>query len=225
MINEARVMGEIVNDSLSGINMKINYAGSQYSVRSRLIGSFNCYNILASFCAGISMGLDAETVIEGIEAVEGVRGRLERVTENIFVDFAHTPRALENVLLTLKKYTKGRVIVIFGCGGDRDKTKRPEMGRVAAHLADFVILTSDNPRSEDPGKIIADISEGIPGNNYTVIEDRREAIRYGIHYKKEDDILLIAGKGHEEYQIFKDRIIEFNDVEVVKECLKEISYV
>uniref|UniRef100_A0A7V3VU99 UDP-N-acetylmuramoyl-L-alanyl-D-glutamate--2,6-diaminopimelate ligase n=1 Tax=candidate division WOR-3 bacterium TaxID=2052148 RepID=A0A7V3VU99_UNCW3 len=218
--NEAMIRGEIKRDLLSGISIEVFYRNKKIEVNSKLIGSFNGYNILAGFATGIALGVDLKTIKEGIEELDGVRGRMEKVAENIFVDFAHTPEALSNLLKSLRKYTIGRLIVIFGCGGDRDRDKRPKMGRVASENADFVIVTSDNPRSEDPEKIIADIIKGMTNKNYTMIQDREEAIAYGISIKKPDDILVIAGKGHEEYQILKDKVVSFDDAAVVRKYLR-----
>jgi len=221
----ATIKGEIRVDSLSGLKMDIFYREKKYEINSKLIGTFNGYNILASFAAGVALGLDFDTIKNGIESLEGVRGRMECVHNNIFVDFAHTPGAIGNLLKSLRKYTSKRLIIIFGCGGDRDQKKRPEMGRIASENADLVILTSDNPRTENPEDIIKDIVAGIKNNNFTIIPDRKEAIAYGIKIKNSEDILVIAGKGHEEYQIIKDKIIPFDDVKVVKDILGIKDYV
>lgn len=220
LLNQADLGARIIEDSPDGLKIEVSYKNRKYLIISKLLGEFNGYNILASFATGIALGIEEEIIIQGIENLESVRGRVEQVCPNIFIDFAHTPKALENVLPTLRKYTKGRLIVLFGCGGERDKAKRPKMGNVVSTLADFTIITSDNPRGELPLEIISDIKKGIINNNYTIIEDRKEAIKYGIAQKRTDDILLIAGKGHEESQIFKDRIIDFDDAMVVRECLK-----
>ncbi|MEO0128959.1 MAG: UDP-N-acetylmuramoyl-L-alanyl-D-glutamate--2,6-diaminopimelate ligase [candidate division WOR-3 bacterium] len=219
------IRGEIANDTLSGLKMNVFYRDKKYEINSKLIGAFNAYNILASFAAGVAFGFDFDIIKNGIESLEGVRGRMECVYDNIFVDFAHTPVAIGNLLKSLRRYTSGRLIIIFGCGGDRDQKKRPEMGRIASENADFVILTSDNPRTEDPKNIIKDIVSGIKGDNFTIISDREEAIAYGVKIKNPDDILVIAGKGHEEYQILKDKVIPFDDVRVVKNILGLKDYV
>ncbi len=153
----------------------------------------------------------------------GVPGRLERIENGqglaVFVDYAHTPDALRKTLETLKRLCAGRLIVIFGCGGDRDKTKRPVMGRIASELADFTIITSDNPRSEDPLSIIAEIRQGFVGNAYRVVENRREAIGEAIRMATANDVLLVAGKGHEDYQIIGTEVFHFSDREVIEEWL------
>ena len=166
-------------------------------------------------------------MIAGIEALEQVPGRLEPVRNShgltILVDYAHKPDALKNVLACSRTLTRGRVISVFGCGGDRDKTKRPIMGAIAAELSDLVIVTSDNPRSEEPSAIIGDILAGIPDQSYVVVEpDREEAIRQGIAAMKEGDCLIVAGKGHETYQIVGGRKTSFDDRECVRKCLREI---
>lgn len=220
MRNNADIKARIIEENLSGLKIEVAYKNKRYRINSKLIGPFNGYNILASFATGIAMGIEQATIIQGIEQFESVKGRMAQVGDNIFVDFAHTPEALQNVLAALKKYTEGRLIVLFGCGGDRDQNKRAKMGRIASTLADFTILTSDNPRYERPRGIIKDIEKGMVNNRYKIIEDRRAAINCAINFKKNTDILLIAGKGHEEYQIFKDRIIAFDDARVVRECIR-----
>ncbi|MCX7994594.1 MAG: UDP-N-acetylmuramoyl-L-alanyl-D-glutamate--2,6-diaminopimelate ligase [candidate division WOR-3 bacterium] len=217
--NGAMIKGEIVEDNLSGLRMNILHKDKKLDINSKLVGTFNGYNILASFAAGVALNIDYGIIKEGIESLKNVPGRMEHVAENIFVDFAHTPGAIGNLLNSLRKYTTGRLIIIFGCGGDRDKEKRPQMGAIASENADLVILTSDNPRTEEPEEIIKDIVSGIKKNNFIIIPDRREAIEYGIKIKKAEDILVIAGKGHEEYQIVKDKIIPFDDTQVVRETL------
>ncbi len=192
-------------------------------IRSRLIGRYNIYNILAAIGWAISEKIPHCIMRSAIEEFKNVPGRLERLTApsgiNIFVDYAHTPDALFNAISALRPLVKGRIVVIFGCGGERDKLKRPRMGKIVTELADFTIITTDNPRSENPGQIIRDIRKGIKKNNYTVILDRRQAIRRGLVLIKKEDCLLIAGKGHEDYQILKDKVLRFNDRKVAIECL------
>jgi UDP-N-acetylmuramoyl-L-alanyl-D-glutamate--2,6-diaminopimelate ligase len=156
-----------------------------------------------------------------------VPGRAEVVNINkdytVIIDYAHSPDSLENILTTIKEYAKGRVVCVFGCGGDRDRSKRADMGRISGELADFTIITSDNPRTEDPEKIIEDIEKGIKDtkSEYIKIVDRREAIEYALLNAKAEDVILLAGKGHETYIILKDKTIHFDEREVVKEILKE----
>ncbi len=196
-------------------------------IRTHLLGDINGYNIMAAAGAAMALGIDRETIINGIEELEGVPGRMEPVRNsqglNIIVDYAHTPDALNHALTSARAMTKGRLITVFGCGGDRDRAKRPLMGAIAAGISDLVIVTSDNPRSEDPQAIIDEILKGIPDMTYVSVEpDRKEAIRLGIHSVMEDDCLIIAGKGHENYQLIGKEKTHFDDRECVLKCLREI---
>ena len=220
--NRGDVWANIISDSIAGIQTQVCYKNQKYKINSHLIGDFNIYNILAAFATGVAMGIDIDVVTSGIEKLQGVKGRMERVVNNVFVDFAHTPSALENALKSLRQYVPRKLLVVFGCGGDRDRAKRPKMGAVASRLADIIIITSDNPRSEAPTQIIKDIENGMTSTNYTIIEDRREAIRYALALKKENDILLVAGKGHEEYQKIGDKTLEFSDAEVIRACFESL---
>ena len=210
-------------ESIEGLSLEICVMGEEMSITSPLVGRFNASNILAAFLFGFGAGFPPEVVKKGIESLSGVPGRLERVVNGrgipVFIDYAHTPDALEKVLELLGRLKKGRLIVVFGCGGDRDNMKRPVMGKIASHLADYSIVTSDNPRSEQPGKIIGDITAGFNGGSFTVIEDRKEAIFRAIEMARENDVVLIAGKGHEDYQIIGDRKVHFSDREVAEESL------
>ena len=200
--------------------------GGKIEIESPLIGRHNVYNILAAIGAAFVEDIDFSHIASGIKSCACVSGRLERVNCGedflIFVDYAHTEDALKKVLQTLRSLSKRKIILVFGCGGDRDKTKRPRMGKVAARLADFVILTSDNPRSENPREIISDIMRGISKRktNYQVILDRAGAIGRALSIARKRDIVLIAGKGHERSQIFADKVIPFNDCEAVKQVLQ-----
>ena len=197
----------------SGIEFSV--AGRRY--RSRLRGTFNVYNCLGAIAAGREVGIDGETLSEGLAALPGVPGRLEPVEAGqsfpVLVDYAHTPDSLENVLTALRKLARGRLLVVFGCGGDRDRRKRPLMGEVATRLADLSILTSDNPRSEEPEAIIGQIEAGARrgGGAFVVEPDRRAAIRWALAEARPGDVVLIAGKGHETGQEFRDRTIPFDD--------------
>jgi len=219
---EGDIRAVLTEESIDGLRMEIFYGDKKYPVASGLIGGFNAYNILAAFTVGCALKLDPEIIIRGIEELKDVKGRMERVVDNIFIDYAHTPSAVGNVLTALRKYCRGRLLIVFGCGGDRDRDKRPKMGAVASERADYVFVTSDNPRSEKPSDIIDDILKGIKKDNYKVIEDRKEAIRYALSIKKDDDVLLVAGKGHEDYQIIGEKKIVFDDAEVIRECLKNL---
>ena len=219
MKNKSDVQARITEDTIGGLSIDISYCGHTYHVDSQLIGTYNAYNILAAFAVALSLDIDPDTTVQGIAKVKGVKGRMEQVAHNIFIDYAHTPSALENALRSLRHYAKGKLIVVFGCGGDRDKDKRPQMAAAATKLADLAIITSDNPRSESPICIIDDIVKGIVTDRYEIIEDRQSAIKQAIAKKGTDDILLVAGKGHEDYQIIGNRTIKFDDAEVIRECI------
>ncbi|MBO8142087.1 MAG: UDP-N-acetylmuramoyl-L-alanyl-D-glutamate--2,6-diaminopimelate ligase [Firmicutes bacterium] len=196
----------------------------------RLTGRFNVYNSLAAVAVGWHEGVPLASIRAALERVPGVPGRLERIDRGqaftVLVDYAHTPDSLENVLKTCRGFASGRILLVFGCGGDRDRGKRPLMGEIAARLADLVIVTADNPRSEDPEAICRDIEAGIkraggPPLGYRIIVERRDAIREAIRLAAPRDIVLIAGKGHETYQIFHDRTVHFDDREEAAHALKE----
>lgn len=193
-------------------------------IKLRLIGRHNLSNALAAIGVGLAEGFDLSTIKEGLMDVRSIPGRLEFLDCGqgflVFVDYAHTPGALEAVLATIRELRPKRIITVFGCGGERDREKRPIMGEVASRLSDLAIITNDNPRGEDPISIIKDIERGIKSRNYKVIEDRREAIRYAINEAKEGDAVLIAGKGHEGYQIIGGLRIPFDDRAVAHSILK-----
>ncbi len=216
-----------INSHIKGVSFKYQYKGKTRNVQSSLRGDFNIFNIAASFSFLLQHGLDEEFLIESTSKLKPIRGRFEILEGEDFLvvnDYAHTPDALENILLSLNKIKKRRIIIVFGAGGDRDKTKRPIMGRIAEDLADVIILTSDNPRSEEPEKIIEDICEGIKGKKEIhKIIDRKEAIKKAIEIAETDDIVLIAGKGHETYQIIGDKIYHFDDMDVAKTYLKSLN--
>lgn len=194
-------------------------------IRLSIPGLFSIYNLLAAISACYSMGYNANEISNGVNSIMPVKGRFELVENNkginIIVDYAHTPDALENVLKTIKQFAKRKIIVVFGCGGDRDKSKRPHMGRIASEYSDYCIITNDNPRSEEPEKIIDDIIQGINDkkSSHKVIMDRRKAIEAAIEFSKKDDFVLIAGKGHETYQIIGNKTFDFDDKEIAKEIL------
>ncbi len=191
-------------------------------IKSSLTGSFNATNIAGAVTVAKSLGISK--IAEGVEALKGVPGRLERVHNQsgifVWVDYAHKPDALEKVIHSLKQMKAGgNLITVFGCGGDRDKTKRPRMGKIAVEDSDFVIVTSDNPRTEDPKSIIGDILKGIEKKNFAVEPDRKKAIFQAVQMAKRGDLVLVAGKGHEDYQILGRQKIHFDDREVVREAL------
>lgn len=193
-----------------------------------MVGYFTVYNCLAVVCTCYVLGMDINKIFNRISKLKCVDGRFERVENNknihVFVDYAHTPDALDNVLKSIKEFARGRIITVFGCGGNREKEKRPLMAQIAQKYSDLVIITSDNPRHEDPNEIIKDILLGVDRNkeNYIAIEDRKDAIKEAIKRAKEGDIVLIAGKGHENYQIIGDEIVEFDDKLIAKEVLNSI---
>jgi len=211
------------HEDINGLRLGVSIMGKQFSLRTGLLGIFNAANILAAGLFGHAAGIPADAVREGVESLRGVPGRLERVENErdipIFVDYAHTPDALRKTLETLKALRSGRLIVVFGCGGERDRAKRPVMGRIASELADVAIITSDNPRREDPKVIIEEIRRGLVGNAYHIIEDRREAIAEAIRIATSKDVVIVAGKGHEDYQIIGTEILHFSDREVIEEFL------
>lgn len=197
--------------------------GNRFDLQTSLIGLHNVYNILAAIGVGLNYGFSIDVIKEGIAAVRNVPGRLQKIDLRqpfkIFIDYAHTPDALECILNAVREITERKIILVFGCGGSRDKQKRPLMGRIASQYADYVIITTDNPRKENPKDIINDIKEGIISDNYDEIIDRKEAIITALKKAQLGDSVIIAGKGHENYQILKDTVVSFNDSHVVKEFI------
>ena len=200
--------------------------GEKIKIRTSLIGEYNLYNVLSAVICALNFGIQPEDIKKGIENIRTVPGRLEKVEcgqkFTVLVDYAHTDDALKNVLTTLNKLPHKKIITVFGCGGDRDRSKRPLMGEVAVNLSDYVIITSDNPRSENPEKIILDIEVGIHRtgkSNYEIIIDRELAIKRALSMAEESDIVLLAGKGHESYQIIGDQKIHFDDREIARNFL------
>jgi len=216
-------------------NLSLDLAGSEFilhtkkrktKIKTRLIGRHNISNVLAAIAFGLSQKIELARIVRAVENFNGVKGRLERVRaqeRNVFIDYAHTPDALMNVLAALKALSGGNLTVVFGCGGERDAFKRPLMGELAQKYADKVIITSDNPRSEEPQKIADEITLRMRGGNYRVILERKEAIACALSASKAGDTILIAGKGHEDYQILKDRKIEFDDAIVTGQLLRQMG--
>jgi UDP-N-acetylmuramoyl-L-alanyl-D-glutamate--2,6-diaminopimelate ligase len=196
------------------------------AVRPRLRGRFNVENVLGAIAAARLLAIDGEAIVRGVEHVTGVPGRFEAVEEGqpfaVIVDYAHTPEALENVLAEARALAEGRVLCVFGCGGDRDRSKRPLMGAVASSVADVAVVTSDNPRSEEPLAIIEEILGGMSGD-YQVEPDRAAAIAGAIETAEDGDVVVIAGKGHEQGQEFRDRTIPFDDREVARDALRRLG--
>jgi len=228
--------GRIVHYGWDGIRVRMTGPAGELELQSPLLGKINAWNILAASACLSELGTAGEKIVQGVSALQQVPGRMERVANDrgllLLVDYAHTPDALENVLRIVRELETKRLVLVFGCGGDRDRKKRPAMGRIAAANAQLVVVTSDNPRTEQPGKIIEEIEAGIkaagfpkakrPGpdaQGYLIEPDRRAAIQMALESAREGDCVLIAGKGHEDYQILGDKRIHFDDREEVKRIL------
>jgi UDP-N-acetylmuramoyl-L-alanyl-D-glutamate--2,6-diaminopimelate ligase len=222
---EADVTARRAEFSLNGMRFDLHTPAGDLEFLSPLVGPPHVYNTLAAVASGLALGYDLEVITEGLAHCTGAPGRFERVAHSgdfaVVVDYAHSDDALLNVLRTAREVTKGRIITVFGCGGDRDSSKRAPMGEAAGSLSDVVILTSDNPRTEDPQQILADAELGIQktGKPYRKIADRREAIYESIAQARSQDLVLIAGKGHEDYQIIGREVFHFDDKEVAREAL------
>ncbi|MCE5342289.1 MAG: UDP-N-acetylmuramoyl-L-alanyl-D-glutamate--2,6-diaminopimelate ligase [Eubacteriales bacterium] len=215
--------------SESGVNFSIQLRGvEEMDVQMQMTGMFNVYNALAAAALAMIVGVDQEAIREGLRSVKSVPGRIEMLETGtpykVILDYSHSPDALENILSTVRMFTKKRLIVLFGCGGDRDHGKRPMMGEIGGKLADFSILTSDNPRTEDPDAILEAIEEGMKPTHghYIVIENRREAIRYALRMGQEGDVIILAGKGHETYQDIMGVKRPFDEKVIVQEILDQL---
>jgi len=227
--NQADLMAYQINIQGSGVTFDVTTPRGTVRIRLSTTGMFSVYNALAAIAVGLVEGIDLEVIKKALEGVRGVAGRFEPVDEGqdfaVIVDYAHTPDGLENILKTAREFAEGRIITVFGCGGDRDKTKRPIMGRVAAQLSDFSVITSDNPRSEDPAAILDEVEAGakevVGSEKYVKLADRREAIEYAVKLAKAGDIVIIAGKGHETYQIIGDQTLDFDDREVARAVIRD----
>lgn len=232
----ADITANVESMNVSGTNFVLKYSGKSSIVKTPLLGRYNISNHLAAAGLCLAAGFDLEAIAAGLSALEMVPGRLEKIDRlpaedkgsledpSVLIDYAHTDDALMNALSALKPFCKGYLYVVFGCGGDRDRTKRPRMARVAEKLADFVIVTSDNPRTEKPEAIIDEIITGFErpaSEKITVEADRRKAIELAIKTAGRDDIVLIAGKGHEEYQIIGTKKIDFSDKLIAQQCLRK----
>jgi UDP-N-acetylmuramoyl-L-alanyl-D-glutamate--2,6-diaminopimelate ligase len=227
---EAPIRASRISADVEGMQFEVEYGAMRLPVRSALLGRINVYNILAACCAGFSYGIDPATIALGISQCPAVPGRFERVDEGqpflVVVDYAHTDAALRSAIQAARKLSRQRVITLFGCGGDRDRTKRPLMGEAAGELSDFVVLTSDNPRSEDPLAIMNDVTVGLGRYKAPSISepDREKAIRRAVEEARPGDVVIIAGKGHETYQVLRDKTIPFDDREVVRRILRRFGY-
>jgi UDP-N-acetylmuramoyl-L-alanyl-D-glutamate--2,6-diaminopimelate ligase len=227
---EADVCGFVSQDTIQGTYYRMRIAGRDLVLENALVGRHNVYNALAAAGIAHALGAPLEAIEAGLASVRNIPGRLQRVPcmrgVEVFVDYAHTDDALRNVLSVLKPLTRGRLIVVFGCGGDRDRTKRPRMAEAAARFADVVVVTSDNPRTEDPDRIIEEILTGFAPADLPRVHvepDRAAAIRYALEISRGGDVVLIAGKGHEDYQIIGTRRIHFDDVEVAVRAAAELA--
>ncbi|SDK40376.1 UDP-N-acetylmuramoyl-L-alanyl-D-glutamate--2,6-diaminopimelate ligase [Natronincola ferrireducens] len=224
---KADIIAENIVLSIKTVTFDLITPKYKEKVEINIPGIFTVYNALAAIAVCYSMDIGANHIVEGLRSIKGVAGRLEPIEEfadfAVIVDYAHTPDALENVLKSIKKFAKNKLITVFGCGGDRDQTKRPIMGEISGSYSDLTIITSDNPRTENPMEIIAMVEDGIRKTlgKYDIIENRREAIRLALKYAEKGDIILIAGKGHETYQIINDNVFEFDDRKVAVEVAKE----
>ncbi len=219
-----------VDNHPSGVEFDVQFPGGQVQLKLKTPGMFTVYNALASFAVGMQEGLEPEFISSALAEVKGVPGRFELVEGkqpfSVIVDYAHTPDSLENVLNTAREFARGKLITVFGCGGDRDRSKRPVMGEIAARLSDLAVLTSDNPRSEDPMAIIRDVKQGMDRvtRGYLTESDRHQAIMLACSKAASGDIVLIAGKGHEDYQEINGNKLPFDDRAVAKECLGRLGW-
>ncbi|MYL33045.1 UDP-N-acetylmuramoyl-L-alanyl-D-glutamate--2,6-diaminopimelate ligase [Pontibacillus yanchengensis] len=221
--SEADITAKQLHLSAQGTEFILKTPDDEIEMKSSLIGRFSVYNMLAAASAAWVSGVSLQTIKQAFENTKGVSGRFEPVLSGqdfgVIVDYAHTPDSLENVLQTVKSFASRRIFVVVGCGGDRDKKKRPLMAQVAVKYADQAIFTSDNPRSEDPASIIADMETGVETGSYVVIKDRKEAIQRAIEQAQTSDVVVIAGKGHETYQEVNGHTIHFDDREVARESI------
>lgn len=227
LMQEADVSAIDLDISLKGTNFTVKYKNHEFKVKMKLIGLFSVYNVLAAIAFALSEKIEPSIITKALTNIEGIPGRFEQVDLGqdftVIVDYAHTPDGLENILKTSKQIAENRLITVFGCGGDRDKSKRPLMGKIAAEYSNFCVVTSDNPRSEDPQAIIDDIVPGlnmVKDSRYAIILDRKDAINHAFHLAKKGDVIIIAGKGHETYQLVGEKVLEFDDREIAKETLR-----
>jgi len=225
--NDADIMARDIKTTSRGTTFTLIMKDVERVVQMGLVGKFNVYNILATIGACLASGLKLNSILESIQDLASVPGRFELVDAgqdfNVIVDYAHTPDSLENVLTTIGEFTAGKIYCIIGCGGDRDKSKRPIMAEIASDLSDYPIFTSDNPRTEDPVAILNDMEAGAKQKSYQIIVDRKEAIEYAINEATSGDVVLIAGKGHESYQIIGEKILDFDDRKVARNAIEKKS--
>lgn len=227
---DALIRASDIRSDQRGSSFNLFFGHRKEEIRLSLPGAFNVYNALAAAAAGFGLGLPVDAIVQGLESARGVRGRAQLIDEAkefaVVVDYAHTPESLGDILSASREVSQGRLIAVFGCGGDRDKGKRPLMGKIAGDLCDVVVITNDNPRTEDEDQILDQIEEGIGRSScasYLRIKDRREAIFEAIGRARPGDTVVIAGKGHETSQTFKDKIVHFDDAEVAREAILSVT--
>ncbi len=214
--------------TMEGTDIEVQTPSGLLQMHTQLLGRYNVFNTLAAVAAGVALDLEPEMIRRGLEGIEGVDGRFETITipggYTVIVDYAHTPQALQRLLSAVREMSPRRVLLVFGCGGDRDRGKRPEMADVASQMADMVLLTTDNPRSEDPLAILREVQRGIlPGTDHQVVPDRREAIRRGLQLAGPGEVLVVAGRGHERYQVVGSERRPFHDRQVILEELEQLE--
>lgn len=224
---EADIYASNIINSVKGVKFILNTPKGNVHISMNIPGIFSVYNALSAAGCGYALDISLNDIKKGLESVKGIKGRFEIVPTNtdynVIIDYAHTPDGYEKILQTVKQFAKGRIIIIFGCGGDRDRGKRPVIGEIAAKFSDLCIITTDNSRSEDPNQIIQDILKGVNKvcGNYKIIPDRRDAIKYSIISAKPKDIILLVGKGHEMHQIIGDKVLPFNERQIVLDLIEE----
>lgn len=223
--NDSDLRASDIRLSKSGVAFNLRYEGKIYDVMLKIPGEFSVYNALTALACLIMADVPAGTAAEKLSGAAGVKGRAEIVETGqdfgVIIDYAHTPDGLYNIISTIRGFAEKRIITVFGCGGDRDRSKRREMGKIASEMSDLAVVTSDNPRSENPETIIEEVLEGVKdgGGEYVVVPNRFSAIEYALDHAEKDDIILLAGKGHETYQILADRTIVFDEREIVHKLL------
>ena len=224
---ESDMQASNIRMSERGVIFSISLNGEIHEMRLGIPGEFSVYNALAAISACINIGIDITDIEKGLVLAKSVKGRIEVVHTNtpytVIIDYAHTPDGMENIINAVKAFAKARIITVFGCGGNRDSSKRPKMGAIAEKLSDIAVVTSDNPRCEEPEAIIKDILKGMTKDNYTVVTNRREAIKYAMEIAEKDDIIILAGKGPETYQEIDHVKHDFDERVVVKEILAEMQ--
>lgn len=224
--HKADIVASDIKMNSRGSKFTLEYEDKSIEIELKIPGNYNVYNALGSIAVCLNQGIELPVIKLGLQEVQ-VPGRCEIVASNynlgfeIILDYAHSPDGLENILKTARGFTKSKLISVFGCGGDRDKTKRPIMGVIGTDLSDYCVITSDNPRNEEPLDIIKDVASEIKKDNFEIIENRREAIKRAIEIAEKDDVIVIAGKGHEDYQVLKGKTIHFDEREIVFEIIKE----